>query len=65
MELNDTYLRLSLELFEKLPSQQIISISCDEIPDKISEILSRCLGKDVRVSGNGIDSDMCVITRTF
>lgn len=65
MELNDTYLRLSLELFEKLPSQQIISISCDEIPDKISDILSKCLHKDVKVFGNGIDNDMCVITRTF
>ena len=65
MESKDCCFRLSLELFEKLPSQQIISIDSDEIPDKVSDILSRCLSKDVRVSGNGIDSDMCVITRTF
>ena len=59
MDINGDYLSLSLELFSKLPSQQIISIDRDEIPDKISDILSRCLGKDVRVSGNGIDSDIC------
>ena len=52
-EIDEKYLELSLELFNKLPSQQIIST--EDIPGEIERILSKALkNKNIKVNGNGL-----------
>ena len=49
----DKYLELSLELFNKLPSQQIKPIKTEDIPGEIERILSKVLkNKNIKVNGN-------------
>lgn len=52
------YLKLSYELFHKLPSQQIEPVKFEDIPNKIAEILSKALKTKVKVKGNGITSEI-------
>ena len=52
-EIDDKYLELSLELFNKLPSQQIIKT--EDIPKEIERILSKALkNKNIKINGNGL-----------
>lgn len=52
-EIDEKYLELSLELFNKLPSQQIIKT--EDIPKEIERILSKVLkNKNIKINGNGL-----------
>lgn len=42
-EIYEKYFKLSLELFNKLPSQQIKSVKTEDIPKEIERILSKAL----------------------
>lgn len=54
-EIDDKYLEMSLKLFNKLPSQQIISVKTEDIPGEIERILSKALkNKNVKINGNGL-----------
>lgn len=58
------YLKLSYELFHKLPSQQIVPVKFEDIPNKIAEILSKVLKTKVEVKGNGITSEIIAKVNT-
>ena len=54
-EIDERYLELSLELFNKLPSQQIIPVKTEDIPKEIERILSIALkNKNIKINGNGL-----------
>lgn len=45
----------NLELFNKLPSQQIKPIKIEDIPGELERILSKILkNKNIKVNGNGL-----------
>lgn len=53
--MEEKYLELSLELFNKLPSQQIKPLKTEDIPGEIERILSKVLkNKNIKVNGNGL-----------
>ena len=53
--MEEKYLELSLELFNKLPSQQIKPLKLEDIPKEIERILSIVLkNKNIKVNGNGL-----------
>ena len=54
------YLKLSVELYDKLFSSQIESVKYEDIPNKIAEILEKCLKKKVEVKGNGLSENINV-----
>ena len=56
--------KLSLELFKKLPSQQIEGVKFEDIPNKIAELLSKALKTKVDVQGNGITDEIIVKIKT-
>ena len=54
-EIDEKYLELSLELINKLPSQQIKPVKLEDIPKEIERILSKVLkNKNIKVNGNGL-----------
>lgn len=54
-EIDEKYLELTLELFNKLPSQQIIPVKTEDIPKEIERILSKALkNKNIKINGNGL-----------
>lgn len=54
-EIDEKYLELSLELFSKLPSQQIKSVKTEDIPGELERILSKTLkNKNIKINGNGL-----------
>ena len=54
-EIDEKYLDMSLELFNKLPSQQIKPLKLEDIPKEIERILSIVLkNKNIKVNGNGL-----------
>ena len=54
-EIDEKFLDLSLELFNKLPSQQIKPLKTEDIPKEIERILSKVLkNKNVKINGNGL-----------
>ena len=54
-EIDEKYLELSLELFNKLPSQQIKPLKTEDIPKEIERILSKVLkNKNFKINGNGL-----------
>jgi hypothetical protein len=59
-EISEEYLKLSLELFKKLPSQQIEPVKLEDIPGKIAELLSKALKKKVEIQGDGIKTNITV-----
>lgn len=59
------YLKLSCELFHKLPSQQIEPVKFEDIPNKIAEILSKSLKTKVKVKGNGVTSGITVEINSY
>jgi hypothetical protein len=54
------YLKLSVDLYDKLFSPQIEAVKYKDIPNKIAEILEKCLKKKVEVKGNGLSGDIKV-----
>ena len=52
--MEEKYLELSLELFNKLPSQQIKPLKLEDIPREIERILSALKNKNIKVNGNGL-----------
>ena len=53
--MEEKYLELSLELFNKLPSQQIKPLKTEDIPKEIERILSKALkNKNIKINGNGL-----------
>jgi hypothetical protein len=54
-KIDEKYLELSLELFNKLPSQQIKPLKLEDIPKEIERILSKALkNKNIKINGNGL-----------
>ena len=54
-EIDEKYLELTLELFNKLPSQQIKPVKTEDIPKEIERILSKVLkNKNIKINGNGL-----------
>lgn len=47
-------LELVKRVYKKTLASDMSEVKFDEIPAKISEILSKCLNKKVNVSGDGI-----------
>ena len=54
------YLKLSIDLYDKLYGSQIEPLKYEDIPNKISEILEKCIKKKVEVKGNGLSEDINV-----
>ena len=53
--MEEKYLELTLELFNKLPSQQIKPVKTEDIPREIERILSIALkNKNIKINGNGL-----------
>ena len=52
------YLKLSIDLYDKLYGPQIEAVKYEDIPNKIAEILEKCLKKKVEVKGNGLSEDI-------
>ena len=53
--MEEKYLELTLELFNKLPSQQIKPVKTEDIPKEIERILSKVLkNKNIKINGNGL-----------
>ena len=53
--MEEKYLELSLELFNKLPSQQIKPLKTEDIPKEIERILSKALkNKNIKINRNGL-----------
>lgn len=53
--MEEKYLELTLELFNKLPSQQIKPLKTEDIPKEIERILSKALkNKNIKINGNGL-----------
>ena len=59
-ELDKEYLKLSVDLYDKLFSSKIEPLKYEDIPDKIGEILKKCIKKKVEVKGNGLSEDINV-----
>jgi hypothetical protein len=57
-ETTTEHLKITYELFHKLPSQQIEHVKFEDIPNKIVEILSKTLKTQVNVKGNGITEEI-------
>lgn len=54
-EIDEKYWDLTLELFNKLPSQQIKPLKIEDIPGEIELILSKVLkNKNIKINGNGL-----------
>ena len=55
------YLKLSIDLYDKLYSPQIEAVKYEDIPNKIAEILEK-MSKEKRfeVKGNGLSGDINV-----
>lgn len=54
-DIDEKYLKLSLKLFNELPSQQIKPVKTEDIPKEIERILSKALkNKNIKVNGNGL-----------
>ena len=60
MDKEKEYLKLSVDLYDKLFSSQIEPLKYEDIPNKIAEILEQCLKKKVEVKGNGLSGDINV-----
>lgn len=59
------YLKMTCELFHKLPSHKITPVKIEDIPNKISEILSKSLKTKVKVKGSGVTSGITVEINSY
>jgi len=54
------------ELVKKVASKtigyDIDQVKYEDIPNKLAEILSKCLKRNVKVSGNGLDGKDIIVT---
>lgn len=60
MDKDKAYLKLSIDLYDKLYSSQIEPLKYEDISNKIGEILEKCIKKKVEVKGNGLSEDINV-----
>ena len=63
MDKEKEYLKLSVDLYDKLFSSQIEPLKYEDIPNKIGEILQkfaemRKVKKKIEVKGNGLSEDI-------
>lgn len=54
-------LDLIIDVYNKTFGSEIIGMSVEDIPNKISSILSKALNKKVNVQGNGLTEEIKVI----
>jgi len=54
-------LKLVKKVASKTIGYDIEPVKYEDIPNKLSEILSKCLKKKVEVSGNGLDGNDMVV----
>lgn len=54
-------LDLIIDVYNKTIGSEIIGMSVEDIPNKISSILSKILNKKVNVQGNGLTEEIKVI----
>ena len=65
-KIDEKYLEMSLNLFNKLHSQQIKSVKTEDIPGDIERILSNALkNKNIKINGNGLTESINVQIRTL
>ena len=60
MDKEKEYLKLSVDLYDKLYGSQIEPLKYEDIPNKIGEILEKWIKKKVEVKGNGLNEDIIV-----
>lgn len=58
MDKEKEYLKLSVDLYDKLFSSQIEPLKYEDIPNKIGEILQKFAKKKIEVKGNGLSEDI-------
>ena len=58
---NDEILKMALNVASKTIGADIEPLKYEDIPNKLAEILSKCLKDKVEVSGNGLDGNDMVI----
>lgn len=54
-------LDLIIDVYNKTIGSEIIGMPVEDIPNKISSILSKALNKNVNVQGNGLTEEIKVI----
>ena len=60
MDKEKEYLKLSVDLYDKLYGSQIEPLKYEDIPNKIGEILEKWIKKKVEVKGNGLSENISV-----
>lgn len=60
MDKEKEYLKLSIDLYDKLYGSQIEPLKYEDIPNKIGELLERIIKKKIEVKGNGLSEDIKV-----
>ena len=58
---NDEILKMALNVASKTIGADIEPLKYEDIPNKLAEILSKCLKDKVEVSGNGLDGNDMVV----
>ncbi len=59
--IKDETIKIALNIASKTIGADIEPVKYEDIPNKLAEILSKCLKTNVEVSGNGLDGkDMIV-----
>ena len=57
----DEILKVALNVASKTIGANIESVKYEDIPNKLAETLSKCLKKNVEVSGNGLDRKAIIV----
>ena len=58
MDKEKEYLKLSVDLYDKLYGSKIEPLKYEDIPNKIGKILEKLIKKKVEVKGNGLSEDI-------
>ena len=58
---NDEILKMALNVASKTIGADIEPLKYEDIPNKLAEILSKCLKDKVEVYGNGLDGNDMVV----
>lgn len=61
MDNNDNFvdaLTIALDIYDKTIGSEIEPLRYEDIPGKLEEILSKYIGKRIKVNGDGLTSDI-------
>lgn len=59
--IKDETLKIALNIASKTIGADIEPVKYEDIPNKLAETLSKCLKKNVEVSGNGLDGKDIIV----